>query len=814
VQGGSFLDSPAPALAATVDEPMAERPGTVIGPYKLLEQIGEGGFGVVYMAEQTQPIRRMVALKIIKPGMDTAQVIARFESERQALALMDHPHIAKVLDAGATASGRPYFVMELVKGVPITDFCDKNHLPPEARMRLFIDICLAIQHAHHKGVIHRDIKPSNVMVTQHEGMPMAKVIDFGVAKALGQKLTDRTLFTSCGQMIGTLAYMSPEQAAGKSHQADRRSDVYSLGVILCEMLTGELPFRGSKMMLLHQVLREEPRAPRKVNGKIPRDLETICLKALAKAPGQRYGMARALAEDVRSYLKGEPIKARPVGVWERGWRWAQRRPAVAGLLLVSALALLALVGAAVAVVAFRTTEKARQETDSARAEADAQRAEADKQRAEAQEQRREAEKQRMLAQRYLYASDMNLADRAWQEAHIARMLDLLERHRSERASKEDLRGFEWHYLWRLCHSELLTLKGHTNGVTSVAFSPDGRRLASASWDQTVKVWDACTGQVTLTLQGHTGPVSGVAFSPDGQRLAGASYDQTVKVWDASTGQEVLTLKGHTSAVGSVAFSPDAQRLASASHDGTVKVWDAGTGQETLTLKGHMEGVFGVAFSPDGKQLAAASFDNTVKVWEAAKLGDEERLKRQAVLLVRDLFEKLDFQADVRTHLRQDRFLGEAMRSEAIALAAKQCPNPERLNQVSWAVVSKADTPIAARERALRQAREACRIEPENGLYLNTLGVALYRTGQFQAALERLTRSERLNAARNEGSIPRDLAFLAMTHYQLGQNDSARKMLDRLHQAAKAPPWVYSLQSQAFLQETEKLLQRPPDALRK
>ena len=226
---------------------LPEHVGSVIGPYKLLQQIGEGGFGIVYMAEQEQPVRRLVALKIIKPGMDTAQVIARFESERQALALMDHPNIARVLDAGATGPGHPYFVMELVKGVPITEFCDKNHLPPEARLELFLDVCRAIQHAHHKGIIHRDIKPSNVMVTLHDGVPVVKVIDFGVAKATVQKLTEKTLFTAYGQMLGTPAYMSPEQAEMSGLDIDTRSDVYSLGVLLYELLTGTTPLEAARL---------------------------------------------------------------------------------------------------------------------------------------------------------------------------------------------------------------------------------------------------------------------------------------------------------------------------------------------------------------------------------------------------------------------------------------------------------------------------------------------------------------------------------------------------------------------------------------
>ena len=219
-----------------------ERPGTVIGPYKLLEQIGEGGMGVVYMAEQTQPVRRKVALKVIKPGMDTKQVIARFEAERQALAMMDHPNIAKVLDAGATESGRPYFVMELVRGIPITDYCDREQLSIPERLELFVLVCRAVQHAHQKGIIHRDLKPSNILVTVIDGAAVPKVIDFGVAKATGASLTERTLYTGFHQFVGTPLYMSPEQADLAGMDVDTRSDIYSLGVLLYELLTGTTPF--------------------------------------------------------------------------------------------------------------------------------------------------------------------------------------------------------------------------------------------------------------------------------------------------------------------------------------------------------------------------------------------------------------------------------------------------------------------------------------------------------------------------------------------------------------------------------------------
>jgi serine/threonine-protein kinase len=340
---GGILDHPAvPDEVTGPYEPLIEGPGTVIGPYKLLQKIGEGGFGVVYMAEQTQPVRRMVALKIIKPGMDTALVIARFQAERQALALMDHPHIARILDAGATASGRPYFVMELVKGVTITEFCDRNRLGPETRLKLFIDVCHAVQHAHHKGVIHRDIKPSNVMVTLHDGTPVVKVIDFGTAKAMGQRLTEKTLFTAYGQMIGTPAYVSPEQAEMSGLDIDTRSDVYSLGVLLYELVTGTTPLEVKRLREagyaeMQRMIREEeaPRPSTRLSSLgesatvlagnrglevkrlvrlLAEDLDWVVMKALDKDRGRRYDTPGQFAEDVERYLRREAIVARPPSV--------------------------------------------------------------------------------------------------------------------------------------------------------------------------------------------------------------------------------------------------------------------------------------------------------------------------------------------------------------------------------------------------------------------------------------------------------------------------------------------------------------------
>jgi serine/threonine protein kinase/tetratricopeptide (TPR) repeat protein len=345
---GSFLESPAPAVDPypTVGEPASERPGMVVGPYKLLQQIGEGGMGTVYMAEQSHPVQRKVAVKIIRPGMDSRQIIARFEAERQALALMDHPNIAKVLDAGTVDAhglqsvglGRPYFVMELVKGVPITKYCDQHRLTPKERLELFIPVCKAVQHAHQKGIIHRDLKPSNVMIALYDGKPVPKVIDFGVAKATGQKLTDETLFTAFGQVVGTLEYMSPEQAELNQLDIDTRSDVYSLGVLLYELLTGTTPLQRKRLQdgVLSEVLRiireEEPPKPstrlsttqelpsiaanrglepNKLSGLVRGELDWIVMKCLEKDRNRRYETANGLARDIERYLHDEPVQACP-----------------------------------------------------------------------------------------------------------------------------------------------------------------------------------------------------------------------------------------------------------------------------------------------------------------------------------------------------------------------------------------------------------------------------------------------------------------------------------------------------------------------
>src|SRR6266498_473187 len=345
----------------------AEQPGALIGPYKLLEPIGEGGMGTVWMAQQTEPVKRLVAVKLIKAGMDSRQVIARFEAERQALALMDHANIARVLDAGTTGAGRPYFVMDLVKGVPITRYCDEHHLTSRQRLELFLPVCQAVQHAHQKGIIHRDLKPSNVLVALYDGQPVPKVIDFGVAKATEKKLTERTLFTQFGAIVGTLEYMSPEQAEINQLDIDTRSDIYSLGVLLYELLAGSPPFsrkeleKAGMLEVLRVIREQEPpkpstklstadglptlaanrgTEPAKLAKLVRGELDWIVMKALEKNRSRRYETANGFAADIQRYLADEPVLACPPSAGYRLRKFARRNKRALTTLGLMALAII------------------------------------------------------------------------------------------------------------------------------------------------------------------------------------------------------------------------------------------------------------------------------------------------------------------------------------------------------------------------------------------------------------------------------------------------------------------------------------------
>ena len=632
---GSFLNEAAAEFPATVDAAQTvEEVGTQIGPYRLLQQIGEGGFGLVYMAEQKVPMRRKVALKIIKPGMDTKEIIGRFEAERQALAMMDHPNIAKVLDAGTTQSGRPYFVMELVRGAPITEFCDDNNLNARERLELFIPVCHAIQHAHQKAVIHRDIKPSNVLVTMHDDKAVPKVIDFGIAKALHTELTARTVFTQFQQLIGTPVYMSPEQAQMSGLDIDTRCDVYALGVLLYELLTGTTPFDPKELLkggyddICRRIREQEPPKPSsrvstmdnvsrtsvaksrktdadKLGWLIRGDLDWIVMKAMEKDRTRRYDTASGLARDVERFLASEPVSAVAPSSLYRLRKFVRRNRAA--VTTIAAFSLLLIVGTIVsswfAVVAGTQRDRATAALAGEKAANDlASRKEA--------EARSEAER----ASRLYYNRSMKLAGADWEENNLNRLARELEATRDF-----ENKGFEWYYWQRQMNLAVRTFR-EGKAFWALAVANDGTRIASGfeNPDRTggVVIWNLQTGGRVAELP-HGGLVRSVDFSHNDSQLVATSNRDSGLVWDlvtkTSRAVEVPGCK-----VVSAIFSPDGSQLLVGCNDGAARLLDASTFEEITKLDGQHtigktnEGVFGLAFSPDGTRIATSA-------WNDAKL---------------------------------------------------------------------------------------------------------------------------------------------------------------------------------------------------
>jgi eukaryotic-like serine/threonine-protein kinase len=734
------------------------------GAYRPIAILGEGGMGIVYLAEQDEPIRRRVALKVIKLGMDTRHVIARFESERQALALMDHPHIAHVYDAGATPEGRPYFAMEYVPGTPITDYCDKHLLGPRERLDLFIQVCQAVHHAHQKGVIHRDIKPSNVLVMIRDGKPVPKIIDFGVAKATDRRLTEKTLFTELGVLIGTPAYMSPEQAGTTGVDVDTATDIYSLGVVLYELLVGALPFdpqalRRAGYEEVGRILREdEPPWPtvklhtlgptatevarrrqmdvRSLERVLRGDLDWITMKALEKERTRRYPSASEFAADITRHLQSEMVVARPPSLAYRTSRFIRKHQAAVAATAVLFLMLAS--GAIVSTIFFFKSETARREAERQSYLANIAAADMELRSGAAAEARRRlgrtgpalrgwewrhlflktdssvaivggagavasvafsADQARVLwISEYgvVHAADARthraipsltrpagpfndssepayavaiapdgsrLLSSAWKSPRYPRMGGpggggfrvARAFHRplpddevnalslTNARSGAPLRRFlvpsmgVWNmpstFLPRMIaagrgfsigeHGEirdtrgapLATMSGGGEAV-SAAFSPDGRRLATWTWDNVLRVWDVESGAPVAALEGHEDGISSAAFSPDGTRLVSGSYDGTARIW--TLGGTATVLAGHEGSVTAVEFAPDGLRVASGGSDKVVRLWDV-TGKSLAALSGHDGRVTTIAFAPNGRELASGSDDRTIRLWDAESL---------------------------------------------------------------------------------------------------------------------------------------------------------------------------------------------------
>jgi len=608
------------SLVAMVGTPDGAAPR--LGEYHILKTLGEGGFGVVYLALQREPIERHVAVKLLKPGMDSRQVLARFDAERQSLALMSHPCIAAVFDAGQSESGRPYFAMEYVAGLAITEYCDQRRLPIRKRLELFIKVCQGVQHAHEKGIVHRDLKPSNILVVENAEGPTPKIIDFGIAKALARDLPTQTVYTEDGQLMGTPEYMSPEQAEMTGQNIDTRTDVYALGVILYELVAGSTPLERHNLLrsglggIQRQILSIEPErpsariskagnaiaslaaarqtSPTALRRQLRGDLDWICLTALDKDKARRYGSPAELAADLERHLDDQPILARPPSTRYVVAKFVRRhRTLVVAAVLVLAALVAGLGGTTWQLLRFRDARD-RALAAQVAAEAHERRADAERIRAEHNEESNQFQR---------YVASVRAAEAALQTGDGQLAMEHLD------AAPEPFREWEWRLLHAWAHQDIRALKGSWAGGGPVAYSPDGALLAAGFGDGAVVVWSARTYEELRRWKAGGQSLHSLAFSPDSKLLASGSQDSSVSIWDASTGELVRTIKFHDFSAHWVEFSPDGSSLlTSEERSGRWALWNVADGAQLATKD---EPFLRVAFDPSTGRIVMPKADGHI-----------------------------------------------------------------------------------------------------------------------------------------------------------------------------------------------------------
>lgn len=632
-------------------EVVAEGASQRLGRFEVHERLGGGAFGVVYRAFDPQ-LEREVALKVPRTGVLEKPIAAqRFMREAKAAAHLRHPNIVPIYDAGREGD-QHYIASAFIAGSPLDETVESGPMEPRRAATIVRELADALEYAHSQGVIHRDIKPANVML---DAKSHPHLMDFGMARLE----TSASKLTQDGSVLGTPAYMSPEQAAGKNDQVGGASDQYSLCTLFYELLTGQTPFSGPAHVVIVNVLKTAPKPPRELKPDIPRDLETICLKGMSKEPSQRYASCRDLAEDLRRWLDGEPIAARPIGPMERLVRWCRRNPVIASLIATAALLLFAIAGistvAAVRLKDLADREKneivrANNETENAKREREKAQRESEKALKLAADNAALAEKmarQTQLAERNLYGARMSLSQRAWEDSRVGSLLDLLEKSRPATTDKtaadpfpklagspknpDDHRGFEWYYWNRLAGSELMSFSGRGR----ISLSPDGTRFAALREDGAIKILDAASGKELRAWQGHSiAPrgnrhvvITGLRFTPDGKRLISASEDSTIKIWNVIDGKEVLNWKAHTDGVRTIALNADGSQIASTGVDRVIKFWNTQDGSEKKMSIAIPSFSDSMAFSSDGELFAACLagqnflLSGAINVWET-KTGKE------------------------------------------------------------------------------------------------------------------------------------------------------------------------------------------------